>query len=127
MNHGAKIRTIRLLKGLSQQNLSDMVGISRLAYGDMERGKQEISKRRLEQIANALGVSTKEIEEVEVKVSNFFEKGDLHYHTNPKELKNELEKAQLEIKNRDYQIEALLAKLEKAELATKYWREKHDK
>jgi transcriptional regulator with XRE-family HTH domain len=114
-----------------------MIGITRLAYGDLERGKYEISHERLVQIANALGVSLQEIEEVEEKISNFFEncaiqsvnglnKGDLHYYANPRELKMELEKAHLENKSRDYQIEALLAKLEKAEIEAKYWREKYE-
>jgi XRE family transcriptional regulator, regulator of sulfur utilization len=71
MNTGEKIRTLRTLKGLSQENLADMIGVSRLAYGDMERGKHEISTTRLEQIATALGVTTEEIEAVEEKVSNF--------------------------------------------------------
>ena len=94
MNTGEKIRTLRILKGLSQDNLASMTGLSRLTYGDMERGKHEVSKGNLEKIAIALGVTTKEIEEIEEKVSNFFEdcaiqsvngvnKGDLHYKPNP--------------------------------------------
>lgn len=139
MKTGQKIRTLRILKGLSQENLAKMTGLSRLTYGDLERGKYEISAENLEKIALALGVTTKEIEEVEEKASNFFKdcaiqsvngvnKGEQHYHNSSKEvLLASLEKAHLEIKNRDYQIEALLAKLEKAELEAKYWKEKYQK
>lgn len=72
MKTGEKIRTLRTLKGLSQENVADMIGLSRLAYGNMERGKQEVSAARLEQIATALGVTTEDIEAMEEKVSNFF-------------------------------------------------------
>lgn len=137
MNTGEKIRTLRNLKGLSQENLADMVGISRLAYGDMERGKQEISTARLEQIATALGVTTEDIEAVEEKVSNFFSqcsvqsvngvnKGEQHYYPDSKDLQHELEKVQLTLQNRDLQIEKLQMEVEKMALEVKYWKEKRE-
>jgi len=39
MNTVGNIRGIRLLKKLSQENMADMLGISRVAYGDIERKK----------------------------------------------------------------------------------------
>lgn len=135
MNTGEKIRTLRNLKGLSQENLADMVGISRLAYGDMERGKQEISPARLEQIATALGVTAEDIEAVEEKVSNFFSqcnvvsgdnKGSQSYYADSKDLQHELEKVQLTLQNRDLQIEKLQMEVEKMALEAKYWKEKRE-
>ena len=49
---GEKIRLLRTMKGLSQENMADMVGISRLTYGEIERGKSEPTTDRLEKIAD---------------------------------------------------------------------------
>jgi len=52
-----KIRQLRLQKELSQENMADMLGLSTTAYGDMERGRTELSFSRLENIAKLLDVS----------------------------------------------------------------------
>lgn len=57
MKIGEKIRAIRLLKGLSQENMADLINIKVLAYGDIERGKTDIRFSRLEQISSVLEVS----------------------------------------------------------------------
>jgi transcriptional regulator with XRE-family HTH domain len=55
-NLSEKIRLIRLQKGLSQENMADMLGLSTTAYGDLERGRTELSVSRLENIAKLLDV-----------------------------------------------------------------------
>jgi len=55
-NLSEKIRQIRLQKGLSQENMADMLGLSTTAYGDLERGRTELSVSRLENIAKLLDV-----------------------------------------------------------------------
>jgi len=57
MNIGTQIRRIRQQKELSQENMADMLGLSTTAYGDIERGKTELTLTRLQQIATVLGVS----------------------------------------------------------------------
>ncbi|MFN8345550.1 MAG: helix-turn-helix transcriptional regulator [Spirosomataceae bacterium] len=52
-----KIRLLRLQHGLSQENLADTLGLSTTAYGDIERGKTDLTLTRLHQIAEALKVS----------------------------------------------------------------------
>ena len=39
------IRRIRQLKGLSQQNVADSLNLSRLTYGELERGRKDIGIR----------------------------------------------------------------------------------
>jgi XRE family transcriptional regulator, regulator of sulfur utilization len=56
-NLAERIRQIRLQKGLSQENMADMLGLSTTAYGDMERGRTELSVSRLENIAKLLDVA----------------------------------------------------------------------
>ncbi|MCF0071818.1 helix-turn-helix domain-containing protein [Dyadobacter sp. CY261] len=55
-NLSEKIRQIRLQKGLSQENMADMLGLSTTAYGDIERGRTELSVSRLENVAKLLDV-----------------------------------------------------------------------
>ena len=50
------IRHTRQLKGLSQENMAAELGISTTAYGDIERGKTEITLTRLSAIAGILDV-----------------------------------------------------------------------
>ncbi len=56
-----KIRLIRLQKGLSQENMADMMGLSTSAYGDIERGRTELSYARLENISKLLDVPLPEL------------------------------------------------------------------
>ena len=72
----ARIRQIRMEQGLSQENMAEGLKISTTAYGDMERGKTEITLSRLAIIANLF------------KVDIF----DLLVHTSEKQEKKLLEK-----------------------------------
>ncbi|MCE7041253.1 helix-turn-helix domain-containing protein [Dyadobacter sp. CY312] len=60
-NLSERIRQIRLQKGLSQENMADMLGLSTTAYGDVERGRTELSFSRLENIAKLLDVPLPEL------------------------------------------------------------------
>ncbi|MFD2570699.1 helix-turn-helix domain-containing protein [Spirosoma soli] len=51
-----KIRLLRLQRGLSQENMADLLSLSTTAYGDIERGKTDLTLSRLAQIANALNI-----------------------------------------------------------------------
>lgn len=52
-----KIRLHRLQRGFSQENMADLLGLSTTAYGDIERGKTDLTMSRLTQIADTLGLS----------------------------------------------------------------------
>src|SRR5690606_24748468 len=52
----SRLRQIRQNKGLSQENMADALGISTTAYGDLERGKTEITLMRLDAIATIFQV-----------------------------------------------------------------------
>jgi XRE family transcriptional regulator, regulator of sulfur utilization len=51
------IRLHRLRRGLSQENMADLLNLSTTAYGDIERGKTDLTVSRLLQIADLLEVS----------------------------------------------------------------------
>ncbi|MBC7568724.1 MAG: helix-turn-helix transcriptional regulator, partial [Spirosoma sp.] len=52
-----KIRLQRLQRGFSQENMADLLNLSTTAYGDIERGKTELTLSRLNQIATVLNIS----------------------------------------------------------------------
>ena len=60
-NLSERIRLIRLQKGLSQENMADMLSLSTTAYGDLERGRTELSVSRVENIAKLLDVPLPEL------------------------------------------------------------------
>lgn len=56
-----KIRLLRLQKGYSQENVADLMGISTTAYGDIERGKTELTLARTAQMAEVLQTTVGEL------------------------------------------------------------------
>lgn len=106
MHTGEKIRAIRALKGLSQENMADLLKMSRLAYGDIERGKTDLADSRLSQIAEVLKVTPAEILAFAERMTNFFDQcngaigldnGTQTNHYDQRELKHELEKLKLQL------------------------------
>jgi XRE family transcriptional regulator, regulator of sulfur utilization len=61
MNIGEKIRIARLKKGLSQENMAELLYLSTTAYGDIERNKTEVTVNRLLKISKILEVNLEEI------------------------------------------------------------------
>ena len=128
---GDKIRNLRTLKGFSQENMAEMLDMSLVAYGDIERNKtKDVNLKRLEQIAGVLGITVNDILAFGDRVSNFFDQCTQHNfvvgsdnsqsnYFDAREFQHQIEKNQLE-------IEKLRAEKEKAELEAKYWREKYD-
>src|SRR4051812_6753529 len=58
-----RIRKIRVIKGLTQENVADEMGISHGAYAKIELGETDPNTSRLQEIASAL----------KVKVTDFFD------------------------------------------------------
>lgn len=122
MQIGDKIRNLRSLKGLSQENMAAMLDMSVVAYGDIERNKKDVNLKRLEQIAEVFGISVADILAFGDRVSNFFEQCNQHNFVvgsdntqnnfDEREYKHQLEKAQMEI--------------EKLKVEVLYWKEKFE-
>jgi transcriptional regulator with XRE-family HTH domain len=97
MKTGEKIRQLRLQRGFSQEAMADSLGLSTTAYGDLERGKTDLTLSRLGQIADALGTSVLTILGADAETDA---------------LRQRLEKQDVE--------------LEKARLEAAYWKEKYE-
>jgi transcriptional regulator with XRE-family HTH domain len=130
-NVGEKIRGIRTLKGLSQQNMADVLGLSLPTYAEIERGKKDVTISRLEAIAKELGVTLNDILNFNERVANFFDQcnsviagvnngGQTANNYDARELKHQNEKLQLELR-------LLQAEKEKAEMEARYLKEKYEK
>lgn len=65
---GKKIRELRVIRSLSQDNIADEIGMSSGNYAKIERGEIEINSTHLIDLAKIL----------KVKVGDFFEKEELH-------------------------------------------------
>lgn|GEM_PF-618670 len=106
---GDKLRTLRQIKGYSQEKMASLLEMSPVTYGNIERNKGDISMGKLEQIAQILGITVQDILTFGDKVSNFFDKCEQNNFMvgsgntqmigqDEKEWQNVLEKLQLEIK-----------------------------
>lgn len=58
---GNKVKEIRLKNGLSQEKLANMAEIDRTYLPDVEKGKRNVSLIVADKIANALGMTLKEL------------------------------------------------------------------
>jgi transcriptional regulator with XRE-family HTH domain len=84
---GEKIRKIRVIKGYSQEYVSDLLKISQAAYSDIETGKTKMTMQRLKEIAYVFDLEINHL-------INFSEKEVLENTIN-----NNLKKCQDEKKN----------------------------
>jgi len=61
---GAKVREIRMLRGLSQEELAFRADLHRTYIGMIERAEKNITLVNIEKIANALNVAIKDLFDV---------------------------------------------------------------
>ncbi len=99
-NLSEKIRQIRLQKGLSQENRADMLGLSTTAYGDIERGRTELSVSRLENVAKLLDVPLPELLGIDVSMSEteWLRQENTRLLAENRRLQNELDQWRLKFK-----------------------------
>ncbi|QMW01517.1 helix-turn-helix domain-containing protein [Spirosoma foliorum] len=125
MTIGEKIRSLRAIKGYSQETMADLIGISSIAYSNIERNKTDISHSRLEQIAKVLGMDLISLLSHGEQIANIFSNctnnnvvgtGNIVY--SEQELRHQLEKANLT-------IALLTSEKNKAEMEANYWKEKY--
>lgn len=68
MRIGNKIRKLRELKGLSQENMADALGMSVTGYGNIERNESDIKIEKLQEVSEVLGVNIEDIITFDEKV-----------------------------------------------------------
>ena len=86
---GNKIRKIREIKGLKQENVADKIGLSLSSYGKIERGEVKLSVERLSTIAAAMELPINAILEfdegvnINFSANTFNENSHGGYYQNP--------------------------------------------
>lgn len=58
---GLRIKELRSAKGITQEDLAELAGLSRQYVGDVERGARNISLVNIEKIATALKITLSEL------------------------------------------------------------------
>ncbi|WP_410512991.1 helix-turn-helix transcriptional regulator [Paenibacillus sp. BR2-3] len=58
---GRRVRAFRKLKGFTQQELADRIGVSLAVLGAVERGNRRLEDQILDKIASVLEVSVQEL------------------------------------------------------------------
>jgi transcriptional regulator with XRE-family HTH domain len=92
---GNLINQARNYRGLTQQELSDLIHLTRPSIANIERGNQKISLLTLYQIADALKVSPQSLLPEIEKLKN----GDTNKTTNITEIENNLSPEEMDIIN----------------------------
>lgn len=109
-----KIHFMRTVKNLSQEDMAEKLGISTNGYGKIERGETDIQWSRLEQIAEVLGITVKELLNLNEKMFFNLNLGrdqnnniaSEHIESN-RDIKYELEKTILLLEQKDKEINLL--------------------
>jgi len=108
-----KLKTMRLFKGWSQEQMAEKLGYSLSGYTKIERGETNLSLNKLEKFAELLGMDLQEL--LGVNKGNIFTLSENCSHNlahctvlpSENECGHELEKAHLLLQERDKEIENL--------------------
>ena len=114
-----KIRLLRQVKGLTQEEVADKLNLSVNGYGKIERGECDVNLTRLEQLAGVFGIEAIELLGMTDKnvfnlscsstctnyCTNTIEMHNTYTNTHSAESNSEIEKLQLVLQLRDKEIE----------------------
>lgn len=108
-----RLKTIRLLRSWTQEELADKLGWAVNTYAKIERGESDLKLDKLQQIADVIGVELTEL--LNVNDRTIFNFAENHSHNNfahtillsESQCAHELEKAQLVIAQKEKEIDWL--------------------
>jgi transcriptional regulator with XRE-family HTH domain len=67
MKIGNNLRKIRIERGLKQENMADLLGLSQSGYNKIERNLHDVNQEKLEVIAEKLDVKKEDLLELDTK------------------------------------------------------------
>lgn len=110
--YGNKIRSLRLLRGYSQEHMATELDITQTTYSRIETDKQKLTAPMLERLAQILGVSVPDITSnepliIQNNASNYGAQGRIeNFYADQKDLYQKM------IDAKDKEIERLLKQLD---------------
>lgn len=108
---GERIRKARLLRGLSQQNMADELGITVASFSNIERGTTNMNVDRLFKISQLLSMSISELLHEESVTTNINLQDTGEEYESISMLKGLISKQQVEIESIYRLIEEINIKL----------------
>lgn len=118
---GEKIRLIRTMKGLSQENISQDLGLSQKAYSKIERGETKLTLDMIEKISMVFQMEPQDIlnfnPETFIQTNSTYNSqsgGNNHFsvdNDHVKSLKEELHFLKSQLQQKDELIATLMKKL----------------
>lgn len=79
---GQKIRKVRVLRGFSQDYVSNLLNISQAAYSDIENNKSKVNFERIQEIANIFELDINDLisfDENQVFSNTFSENSSVYF------------------------------------------------
>ncbi|MEO6733536.1 MAG: helix-turn-helix transcriptional regulator [Ferruginibacter sp.] len=110
--YGTKIRSLRLLRGYSQEHMATELDITQTTYSRIETDKQKLTAPMLERLAQVLGVSVPDITSnepliIQNNASNYGAQGRIeNFYADQKDLYQKM------IDAKDKEIERLLKQMD---------------
>lgn len=127
-----KISFLRGLKGWSQEEMAEKVGMSLNGYAKIERGETDVQISRLRKIAELFGIELTSLFNFDGnKILNLalaYENNSFNTYTgdsNPKICQHEIEKLQLMIEHKDKEIEYLKKESERLNDLLVFFKQRH--
>jgi transcriptional regulator with XRE-family HTH domain len=118
--YGAKIRSLRLLRGYSQEYMANELEVTQTTYSRIETDKQKLTAPTLEKLAQVLGVSVADITSnepliIQNNASNYGAQGRIeNFYADQKEwYQKMLDAKDKEIDRLTKQVESLMKLVEK--------------
>ncbi len=100
-----KVSLMRILKGLTQENMAEKLNLSTTGYAKIERGETQLKIPRLEKIVEALGIKLEDFlsfdERMVFNASSHDESCQNNYVNPAKEMIHELETLRLTVEQKE--------------------------
>ncbi len=116
-----RIKFFRTLKGWTQEDMAEKLGMSITGYGNIERGDTDITLSKLEEIVKILGIELRELFNAQGKIiinlgvgEHAIGVGDNNYQVSQaqQELEHELEKSHFIVEQQRKEISFLYQEIE---------------
>ncbi len=102
---GERIRILRAIKSLSQENMANELDISVASYSNIERDVTDLTVSRLLKIAKILGIKASDI--LEMETTNVIAESDQKGYKSSVQIENSIDDLKIQMMKMAAELEAL--------------------